>query len=82
MLEPALLAELERIARRSRRPTAQVIREAMEEYVAKVGEAGEPSLPNFVGIGSGPGDVAGRDESILREELPWRPSSTPASSTP
>jgi len=81
MLEPGLLAEFERVARRSGRPTAHVIREAMEEYVARAGEAQERPLPDFVGIGHGPGDVASRDESILREELPWRPSSTRASST-
>jgi hypothetical protein len=27
-------------------------------------------LPAFVGIGSGPGDVAERDEGILERELP------------
>ena len=69
LLEPGLLAEMERLARRSGRPTAHLIREAMERYVAT--EAGDVvALPAFVGIGEGPGDVAERDEEILRAELP------------
>jgi predicted transcriptional regulator len=66
LLDPQLLAELERLARRSGRPTAHVIREAMERYVAEAAEHAE--LPSFVGIGAGPGNVAERDEEILRDE--------------
>jgi hypothetical protein len=72
LLDPQLLAELERLARRSGRPTSHVIREAMERYVAEAGEGTTRELPSFVGIGSGPGDVAAHDEEILRSELPWR----------
>jgi hypothetical protein len=69
MLDPALLAELERIARRSNRPTAHVIRESLERYVEEA-RGTEPRLPDFVGIGHGGGDVAENDEEILRRELP------------
>jgi hypothetical protein len=71
LLDPHILTELERLARRSGVPTSHVIREAMERYVAEASE-NDTTLPSFVGIGSGPGDVAGRDEEILRRELPWR----------
>lgn len=61
LLDPGLLAELERIARRQGRPTAHVIREALERYVA--GEAVEErALPAFVGIGRGPGGPVGEGE--------------------
>jgi Ribbon-helix-helix protein, copG family len=54
LLDPGLLAELERIARRQGRPTAHVIREALEQRVAA--EAAESrSLPGFVGLAQGPG---------------------------
>jgi predicted transcriptional regulator len=70
LLDPHILAELERLARRSGRPTSHVIREAMERYVAEEAAEGETVLPSFVGIAAGPGNVAARDEEILREELP------------
>ncbi|HET6379428.1 MAG TPA: CopG family transcriptional regulator [candidate division Zixibacteria bacterium] len=72
MLDPALLAELERIARRSRRPTAQVIRESLERYVAEAREQEGGKLPPFVGMFAGGEDenVAERADEILREELP------------
>jgi metal-responsive CopG/Arc/MetJ family transcriptional regulator len=80
MLEPALLAELERLARRSGRPTAHVIRESLERYVADERDReGKPKLPGFVGMAAGGGNVAERADEILREELPdalmreWRP---------
>ena len=66
LLDPGLLAELERIARRDGRPTSQVIREALDAYVERRRE--ERSLPGFVGIARGPGDVADRSEEILAEE--------------
>jgi metal-responsive CopG/Arc/MetJ family transcriptional regulator len=50
LLDPGLLAELERLARRDGRPTAHVIREALEAYIAQqVPE--ERVLPGFVGLG-------------------------------
>ena len=53
LLDPGLLAELERIARRQGRPTAHVIRDALERHVAENGA--EPrELPGFVGIGHTP----------------------------
>lgn len=69
LVDPGVLAELERIARREGRPTAHVIREAMERYVVGRRSA-RRTLPGFVGIGRGPGDVAGRDEEILDREFP------------
>ena len=70
LLDPAILTELEELARRQARPTAHLIREAMEQYVT--GHRGEASvpLPSFVGIGHGPGGVASHDEEILAAELP------------
>lgn len=62
------MTELERLARRAGRPTAHLIREAMERYVAT--ESKPRELPGFVGIGHGPGDVAERAEQILEKELP------------
>ncbi len=55
LLDPGLLAELERLAKRQGRPTAHVIREALERYV-KAQEEDRATLPGFVGIGRGPGD--------------------------
>ena len=69
LLDPQILTELERLARRSGVPTSHVIREAMERYVADAAEA-DATLPSFVGIAAGPGDVAEHDEEILRAELP------------
>ena len=53
LLDPGLFAELERISRREGRPTAHVIREALERYVA-TRAADERKLPAFVGLGRGP----------------------------
>ena len=55
LLDPGLLAELERTARRQGRPTAHVIREALEQFVAAQA-AEERALPAFVGIGHGSGE--------------------------
>jgi predicted transcriptional regulator len=55
LLDPGLLAELERLGRRQGRPTAHVIRAALERYVAAEEEEKAP-LPGFIGIGRGPGD--------------------------
>ena len=72
MLDPALLAELERLALRSNRPTSHVIRESLERYVADAQERESRRLPSFVGMFAGGGDenVAERADEILREELP------------
>ncbi|HLE58693.1 MAG TPA: ribbon-helix-helix protein, CopG family [Candidatus Limnocylindria bacterium] len=70
MLDPGLIAELERLARRTGRPTAHVIREAMERYVAEQRGLATERLPAFIGIGTGPGGVSRRDEEILRREMP------------
>lgn len=57
LLAPGLLAELERIGRRQNRPTAHVMREALEEYVAAQGEE-RRALPAFVGLGRATGGEA------------------------
>lgn len=62
------MTELEQLARRESRPTAHLIREAMERYVAERRHPRE--LPGFVGMGRGPGDVAQHAEEILEAELP------------
>lgn len=72
LLDPGLLAELERLARRDGRPTSQVIREALDAYVTERRGA-ERSLPGFVGIAHGPGDVAQRVEEILSEGAATEP---------
>lgn len=68
LLDPGLLAELERIARRKGVPTAHVIRGALDAYVTREA-GGERQLPGFVGIARGPGDVAERAEELLAEGL-------------
>ena len=71
MLDPALVSELERLARRSGRPTSHVIRESLERYVAEAREQEHRKLPSFVGMFAGSGEnVAERADEILREELP------------
>jgi hypothetical protein len=72
MLDPALASELERLARRSGRPTSHVIRESLERYVAEAREHEHRKLPSFVGMFTGGGDekVAERADEILRAELP------------
>jgi metal-responsive CopG/Arc/MetJ family transcriptional regulator len=69
LLDPGLLAELQRLARREGRPTSEVIREALDAYVVARRDAERP-LPGFVGIARGPeeGDVAQRSEEPARDE--------------
>lgn len=70
LLDPGLLAELERIARREGRPTAHVIREALERYVADRPED-QRGLPGFIGLGAGagPGDVALNARVLVADEI-------------
>jgi len=82
LLDPGLLAEIERLARRDGRPTSQVIREALDAYVAGRRDA-ERALPGFVGIAHGPGgNVAEQSEEILASEVldaaTGEPPETPA----
>jgi predicted transcriptional regulator len=67
LLDPGLLAELERLAHRDGRHTSEVIREALEAYVTERREP-ERELPGFVGIARGAGGVAERSEEILAGE--------------
>ena len=70
MVDESVLAELDRLARRQRRPTTHLIRESLEKYVSNARLMEGTTLPAFVGIGEGPGDVAENDEVIIRTELP------------
>ena len=70
LADPGLLTNLEEIARRDGLPTSHVIREAMERYVAARRSDALADLPALVGMFEGAGDVAERDEEILREEMP------------
>lgn len=67
LLDPGLLAELERIAHRQGRPTAHVIREALERYASALREE-HRALPAFVGLAHGPIDI-GRIEDVRDQEL-------------
>lgn len=69
LLDPGLLAELERIARRQGRPTAHVIREALDGYVGAHAADGR-TLPGFVGIGSGPMDAGVQRDATTYEPEP------------
>jgi len=63
LADPAVMTELEYLAREDGVPTSRLIREALA--------TGKRKLPSFVGIGHGGGeDVAGRAHEILRDELP------------
>lgn len=55
LLDPGVIAELERFAHRDGRPTSHVIREALDDYVGRRQEE-ERALPGFIGLGRGPGD--------------------------
>lgn len=71
LVDPRVMTELEQLARRDGQSTAHLIREAMERYVSSRREEDGPrTLPAFVGIAHGPGDVASRAEEILHAELP------------
>lgn len=60
--------ELARIARQKERPKAELIREALEHYLAR--EAKPRRQPRSVGMGrSGVPDLAERDEELLGELL-------------
>lgn len=78
LLDPGLLAELERLARREGVPTSQVIRRALGDYIASQ-EPEVRSLPAFIGLAKGPGgDVAERAEEILAREA-GQPAGRPPS---
>jgi hypothetical protein len=70
-LPPELLGALERSATRARRPKSEIVRAALEEYMAR--DAGESGLALSQLIdhlvtyeGSGVGDLATRGEAHLR----------------
>lgn len=60
------MAELEQLARRDGRPTSQVIREALDLYVAGRREE-RRTLPGFVGIAHGPGTETGAAADEVEE---------------
>lgn len=69
LVEEAVYAELEAYAHRDGVPTAHLVREAMERYVAEREKTAEPQpLPPFVGMFEGTGEsIASRDEELLPE---------------
>ncbi|MDH3403887.1 MAG: ribbon-helix-helix domain-containing protein [Acidobacteriota bacterium] len=62
--DPDLEAELKAEVRRSRRPMAELIREAVREYLARATAASPPGVGGFA---SGRSDGADRAEEILAE---------------
>jgi len=81
LADAELLTNLEEIARRDGLPTSHLIREAMERYVVARGADSGAELPALVGMFEGAGDVAERDEEILREEMPAAAEATAAEAT-
>jgi hypothetical protein len=62
-LEEGSLASLKRLAAAQGRAEAELIREAVTEYVAR---AGRPPMRSL-GVAHGPTDLASRDEELLSE---------------
>ena len=73
-IEPQLERELQALARRSGRPMAAIVREALAQYVAADKER-RPVRLGFVASGrSGRSDIADRHEELLfQPEPPPRP---------
>jgi hypothetical protein len=68
-LREEIEGDLRAIARRQGLPVAEVVREALDEYVSRAKKRPAAS-PGFVGIGaSGRRDVAGRHEELLWKGL-------------
>jgi predicted transcriptional regulator len=77
-LDAADYRALKAIARRKRQSPAQLVREAVSDYVVRHGTSG---LPNSLGLGhSGTGDLAERAEELLAGlgEEPVAPPGRPA----
>jgi hypothetical protein len=72
-LYEATECDLKALARRNRRPVADMIREAITDYVSREKEKARPAL-RFLAIGrSGHSDTAERHEEILFAEQGARP---------
>jgi hypothetical protein len=70
-LPPELLSALERSAARARRPKSELVRSALEEYLARAGGEGGVTLSQLIDQlvtyeGSGVGDLGTRGEAHLR----------------
>ena len=78
-IEPQLERELQALARRSGRPMAAIVREAVAQYVAADRER-RPSRLGFVASGrSGRRDIAERHEDLLFQADPaGRPGTSSA----
>jgi hypothetical protein len=62
-LDAEAYERLKAVARRRRRPSAELVREAVQEYVDRHGRTG---LPRSIGAGrSGKGDLSERAETLL-----------------
>jgi hypothetical protein len=69
-IEPQLERELQALARRSGRPMAAIVREAVAQYVAADRER-RPARLGFVASGrSGRSDIADRHEELLFQPEP------------
>jgi predicted transcriptional regulator len=72
-IEPQLERELQALARRSGRPMAAIVREAVAQYVAADKER-RPARLGFVASGrSGRSDIAERHEELLFQPDPPAP---------
>jgi len=72
-IEPQIERELQAMARRSGRPMAAIVREAVAQYVAADKES-RPARPGFVASGrSGRSDIAERHEELLFQPDPSAP---------
>jgi metal-responsive CopG/Arc/MetJ family transcriptional regulator len=73
-LPPELIGALARTASRRGEPRSEVVRAALEEYLARAREEGNTSLGALVDAlvtypGSGVGDLAARSEAHLRSKF-------------
>jgi hypothetical protein len=76
-LPPELLGALERSATRARRPKSDLVRAALEEYLARVGAEGGLTLGRLIDDlvtyeGSGIGDLGAHGEAHLRARFHGR----------
>ena len=81
-IEPQVERELQALARRSGRPMAAIVREAVAQYVAAE-KARRPARLGFVASGrSGRGDIAERHEDLLFQRDAPAPPPRPRRSPP
>ena len=75
-IDEPLERDLKARAERERRPMAELVREAVREYMAH--DSAAAPLPRFVGVGrSGRTDTAERHEELLFQSEPDEPEPPP-----